>query len=167
MKHTELRGKIILVTGGARGIGRALVEYLLEQGARVVAVDIDEEAAEALPEDGARSLFVRADVSREAEVVRAVAEGVQAFGALDGLVNNAGISDPESGPVESLALEDWERVVGTNLTGAFLCAKHAVPHLRESGGAIVNVASTRAMQSEANTEAYSASKGGLVALTHA
>jgi NAD(P)-dependent dehydrogenase (short-subunit alcohol dehydrogenase family) len=70
-------------------------------------------------------------------------------------------------PVEQLALESWNRQLGVNLTGAFLMAKHAAPHLRAARGAIVNVASTRALQSEANTEAYSASKGGLVALTHA
>lgn len=167
MKHTELRGRIILVTGGARGIGRALVDYLLEQGSRVVAVDVDAEAGQALPTDGIRCAFIAADIRSEEAVQRVVRETVELFGSLDGLVNNAGISDPESGPVESLSLEAWERVIGTNLTGAFLCAKHAVPHLRDSGGAIVNIASTRALQSEANTEAYSASKGGLVSLTHA
>ena len=167
MKHTELRGKIILVTGGAHGIGRALFDYLLEQGARVVAVDVDEEAGEALPTDGIRSAFIAADVRSESAVAAAVQQTVERFGALDGLVNNAGIADPTSGPVASLSLEAWQQVLDTNLTGAFLCAKHAVPHLRQSGGAIVNMASTRALQSEADTEAYSASKGGLVALTHA
>jgi len=89
------------------------------------------------------------------------------FGQLDGLVNNAGIADPDSGPIEQLSLDAWNRRLGTNLTGAFLVAKHSIPMLRETGGAIVNIASTRALQSEAHTEAYAASKGGLVALTHA
>ena len=100
--------------------------------------------------------------------VRAV---VKRFGRLDALVNNAGITGPHDGPVEKLSLERWNRRLGTNLTGAFLMAKHAVPHLRRAGGgrggAIVNIASTRALQSEPHTEAYAASKGGLVALTHA
>jgi NAD(P)-dependent dehydrogenase (short-subunit alcohol dehydrogenase family) len=82
-------------------------------------------------------------------------------------VNDAGIASPYGDPVESLALEDWRRWIDTNLTGGFLCTKHAVPHLRAANGSIVNIASTRAIQSEPNHEAYAASKGGLVALTHA
>ena len=82
-------------------------------------------------------------------------------------MNNAAIARAPRVPVEQLTLESWNRQLGVNLTGAFLMAKHAAPHLRATRGAIVNVASTRALQSEANTEAYSASKGGLVALTHA
>jgi len=81
--------------------------------------------------------------------------------------NNAGIASPANGPVEKLRLTEWNRRIGVNLTGAFLMAKHAAPHLRRARGAIVNIASTRALQSEPDTEAYAASKGGLVALTHA
>jgi NAD(P)-dependent dehydrogenase (short-subunit alcohol dehydrogenase family) len=94
-----------------------------------------------------------------------VAATVRAFGHLDILINNAGIG--HNVPLTELSLADWNRVLGVNLTGAFLCAKHAAPYLRASGGAIVNIASTRTLQSEPHTEAYSASKGGLVALTHA
>ena len=89
------------------------------------------------------------------------------FQHLDALINNAALADPVSGPVEELSLAAWNRRLGTNLTGAFLGAKPAVPALRRSHGAIVNIASTRALQSEPHTEAYAASKGGLVALTHA
>ncbi|MCB0073194.1 MAG: SDR family oxidoreductase, partial [Caldilineaceae bacterium] len=92
---------------------------------------------------------------------------VERFGRIDALVNNAGIADPGSTPVDQLSLEQWNRVIGVNLTGPMLCAKHCTPHLRKQGGAIVNISSTRAFQSEANTEAYSASKGGIFALTHA
>jgi NAD(P)-dependent dehydrogenase (short-subunit alcohol dehydrogenase family) len=86
---------------------------------------------------------------------------------LDLLVNNAGIADPFTGPVEALSLEAWRRRIDVNLTGAFLCARAAVPGLRARRGAIVNIASTRAFQSEPHCEAYAAAKGGLVALTHA
>ena len=110
---------------------------------------------------------VTTDVSDEASVAAAVAHCVARFGRLDGLVNNAGIADPDGGPVEELALERFARVIATNLTGVFLCSKQAVPELRKQRGAIVNIASTRALQSEPHTEAYAAAKGGVVALTHA
>jgi NAD(P)-dependent dehydrogenase (short-subunit alcohol dehydrogenase family) len=92
---------------------------------------------------------------------------VQRFGRLDALVNNAGIASPANGPVEKLAAVEWNRRIGTNLTSVFLMTKHAAPHLRRARGAIVNIASTRALQSEPETEAYAAAKGGMVALTHA
>lgn len=111
--------------------------------------------------------FIPCDVSQEGDVQRCMQSVLEKFGQLDSLVNNAGIANPYSGPVENLALEDWNRWIGTNLTGYFLMVKHAVPHLRQTGGAIVNIASTRALQSEPHSEAYAASKGGIVALTHA
>jgi NAD(P)-dependent dehydrogenase (short-subunit alcohol dehydrogenase family) len=111
--------------------------------------------------------FIETDVASEASVEQAVRLTVDQFGRLDALVNNAGIAHPYNGPVDELSLEAWNRVIGVNLTGIFLCTKHAVPFLRRTRGAIVNIASTRAIQSEPNTEAYSAAKGGVVALTHA
>jgi NAD(P)-dependent dehydrogenase (short-subunit alcohol dehydrogenase family) len=92
---------------------------------------------------------------------------VKRFGCLDALVNNAGLAGPQDPPVDKLPLARWNRRIAVNLTGPLLMAKHCAPHLRRARGAIVNIASTRALQSEPNTEAYSASKGGLVALTHA
>jgi len=91
----------------------------------------------------------------------------RSFGRLDALINNAGIADPSGTPVEKLALKDWNRKIAVNLTGVFLMTKHCTPHLRRARGAIVNIASTRALQSEPHTEAYAAAKGGVVALTHA
>jgi NAD(P)-dependent dehydrogenase (short-subunit alcohol dehydrogenase family) len=157
-----------VVTGGAQGIGRATVRELLERGYAAVIVDCDREAgAEALEEY--RSLgpvrFMAADVAEEADVARVVSQTVAEFGRLDVLVNNAAVS--RRMPVTELSLADWNRVLAVNLGGSFLCAKHAAPHLRAARGVMVNIASTRALMSEADTEAYSASKGGVVALTHA
>ena len=164
------RGRTALVTGGGQGIGKAVALRLLREGWAVAVAEVDEEAgseaAAAFAELGP-SLFVRADVAVEEDVVRAVGATVEAFGRLDGLVNNAGVAKSHGAALEDLALSDWERVLAVNLTGPFLCAKHGAPHLRAARGAIVNVASTRALMSEAHTEAYSASKGGVVALTHA
>jgi len=161
---------IIMVTGGAQGIGRAIVEYLFRRKATVVIADCDAEAGEHLVASchaSDRMLFLPTDVGSEEAVRACVQQTISRYGALDGLVNNAGLANPERIPVTALPLADWERILRVNLTGAFLMVKHAVPHLERRKGAIVNVASTRALQSEPHTEAYSASKGGLVALTHA
>jgi NAD(P)-dependent dehydrogenase (short-subunit alcohol dehydrogenase family) len=112
-------------------------------------------------------MFVRLDVAREVSVRNFVASAHRTYGRIDGLVNNAGIADPHTGPIAKLALADWNRYLATGLSGAFLCTRYAVDALRAAGGAVVNIASTRALQSEPDTEAYAAAKGGLVALTHA
>ena len=162
----EYSQKAALVTGGARGIGEAIAARLAERGYGVAIADREASAGRAAASRlGAR--FIRCDVAREAQVRACVREVLRRYGRLDALVNNAGIADPASGPVEKLALAEWNRRIGANLTGMFLMAKHAAPHLRRAHGAIVNIASTRALQSEPDTEAYAASKGGIVALTHA
>lgn len=164
----ELR--VALVTGAARGIGKGIAASLLRAGWSVVLGDVDEIegllAAEELARLGTVE-FVPLDVADEASV-QAVLEQIEGdFGRLDGLVNNAGLADPDNGPLEQLSLEAWNRRLSVNLTGAFLVSRQCIGLLRDSGGAIVNIASTRALQSEPHTEAYAASKGGLVALTHA
>jgi NAD(P)-dependent dehydrogenase (short-subunit alcohol dehydrogenase family) len=149
--------KVALITGGAQGIGKAIAELLAGRGYRVAVADIQK----------SDFFFVKTDVSREPAVRNCIRRVMKEFGRLDAVVNNAGIASPANGRVDRLSLREWNRRIGANLTGAFLVAKHAVPHLRKSRGAVVNVASTRALQSEPDTEAYAASKGGLVALSHA
>ncbi len=159
-----------LVTGAAQGIGRGIVHCLLERNWRVVLFDIDEAAGQRCLEqlaEGRAATFIAGDVADEADVRRCLEQTLEWGGRLDALVNNAGLADPHSGPVEELALADWQRRLDVNLTGPFLMAKHAVQALRAAQGAIVNIASTRAWQSEPQCESYAASKGGVVALTHA
>ena len=153
--------KVVLVTGGSRGIGLATAELLAERGYRVAVADVT------APQGRPPLFHCRADVSSEPAVRACVRAVVKRFGRLDALVNNAGLTGPHDGPIEKLPLARWNRRIAVNLTGAMLMAKHCAPHLRKARGAIVNVASTRALQSEPDTEAYAASKGGLVALTHA
>jgi NAD(P)-dependent dehydrogenase (short-subunit alcohol dehydrogenase family) len=154
--------KTVLVTGGAQGIGRAIAALLWARGYRVAIADVTAPAR-----DNEVFLFRRTDVSSEAAVRACVRAVVRQFGRLDALVNNAGLAGPQDPPVHRLPLARWNRRIAVNLTGPLLMAKHCAPHLRRARGAIVNIASTRALQSEPNTEAYSASKGGLLALTHA
>ena len=166
----RLTGKVGVVTGGGQGIGKGVVKRLLEEGMSVVIAEIDEEAgqeAESQMKHLGPVRFIRTDVRDEESVKNCVDLTIREFGRLDALVNNAGIAHAEQGPIDTLSLEDWNLMISTHLTGCFLCAKHASTYLRKAGGSIVNIASTRAYQSEPNTEAYAAAKGGIVALTHA
>lgn len=159
-----------LVTGGAQGIGRAVAERFLTKGMNVLIADCDREACQETEAELAGSgnaSFCICDVSNEQDVKTAVSETLGQFGRLDILVCNAGISGFFGVPVTELTIEQWLRVINVNLTGCFLFAKHAAPYLKKTNGCIINIASTRAIQSEPHTEAYSASKGGIVALTHA
>ncbi len=149
-----------IVTGGSRGIGLAIAKLLVQRGYQVAVADLKAGGS-------GDFLFVRTDVASEPSVRACVRTVVRRFGRLDALVNNAGIASPGNGPVAKLALREWNRRIGVNLTGPLLMTKHCVPQLRRHRGAIVNIASTRALQSEPDTEAYAAAKGGLVALTHA
>ena len=152
--------KTAIVTGAAGLIGRGICQALIADGWTVAAFDLKPGP------QGTRSVIC--DVGDEASVKAAFAE--LGWGALDLLVNNAGIAQPDRGPMAELSLAEWRKVTDSHLTGAFLMSRAAIPMLGdagEGGGAIVNMVSTRAFMSEPNTEAYAASKGGLVALTHA
>ncbi len=163
-----LQGKVAFITGGAQGIGKAITKRLISEGMRVVMADFDEEAGRETVEELAcpgEIMFLRTDVSKEEDVKRAAKETWKYYEKVHLLVNNAGVF--LSRPVTELSIEEWYRIISVNLTGAFLCAKHFATYLRECNGSIVNISSTRAFMSESNTEAYSASKGGLLALSHA
>jgi NAD(P)-dependent dehydrogenase (short-subunit alcohol dehydrogenase family) len=151
---------VALITGGAHGIGAGIAAHLAAKGWRVVTADMKPAPA------NAPGRHVIADVADEAAVATLVEGVAAAEGRLDGLVCNAGIMIRK--PVEQLSLGEWRRVLDTNLTSTFLLTRAAAKLLRASGhGAIVTIASTRAHMSEPDTESYSATKGGLLALTHA
>jgi NAD(P)-dependent dehydrogenase (short-subunit alcohol dehydrogenase family) len=164
---SEFKDKTVIVTGGGRGIGLCITRFFLQEGARVFSVEIDrhniETALEFLDRPGVT--FICGDSSNEAIVAQLVADAINKTGRIDYLVNNAAILNEEA-PIDRLSYDEFKRRIEVNLGSAFLCAKYAAPALRENHGAVVNIASTRALMSEGGTEAYSASKGGLVALTH-
>lgn len=159
--------KNVIVTGGAQGIGKTMVLSLLNQGYAVSVFEIDEEAIAEFQEEIPDEIVAmyKVDVSDELSVQKAIEESLKRFENIYALINNAAILNNK--PIAELSLNEWNRVIGTNLTGVFLCARYATPHLKASNGRIINMASTRALQSEPDTEAYSASKGGIMALTHA
>lgn len=162
--------KIVAITGGGQGIGRATAFHFARAGYAVSIADRDaaagREAQRILREMGAPSVFVRTDVAKEAQVEAWIRATVERLGCPDVLINNAGIS--RNAPFLMLKPRDFDRVIATNLRGVFLCSQAAARRMaaRRKGGAIVNIASTRAFMSEPNTEAYTASKGGIAALTH-
>jgi len=162
--------RVAFVTGGGRGIGRGIAECFLRAGASVFIAEQDGQtsmdAVQQLSAHGEVDALAT-DVADESAVERAVQRCLHRFDRIDFLINNAGIADPHMGPIEHIDIARFERVLAVNLTAMAICAKHCVPELRQRGGAIVNIASTRALQSEPHTEAYAASKGGIVALTHA
>jgi NAD(P)-dependent dehydrogenase (short-subunit alcohol dehydrogenase family) len=164
-------GMTVLITGAAGGIGHHLVRAYAENGANVAATDLPgrggEERIHELTGDGGLARFFAADLRKPQEIDGLFAAANAAFGVVDILINNAGYGVTKS-PLE-LSVEEWDGVLETNLRGTFLCSREAAKQWKEQGGSgsIVNIASTRALQSEANTEAYAASKGGIVALTHA
>ena len=169
----NFRNKTAIVTGGGQGIGKAIVQAFSHHEANVIIAEKDEEAGKEvvdwLVSKGGRPEglhFVRCDVSREEDVQQMVEEAIRKYGRIDYLVNNAGLSRFK--PFLEMSVAEWDTILNTNLRGAFLCAHYAAPHLKETHkGAIINIASTRALMSEPDSEAYAASKGGLLSLTHA
>jgi len=165
---SRLEGKSAIVTGSATGIGRATAVLFAKEGARVVVSDIDEagglQVATRINAEGGQAIFVKADVSEVAEVERLIEAAVGAYGRLDVLVNNAAVYLGDGGLL-SVPSETWDKIIAVNLKGTYLCCKFAVARMIESGGgSIVNLSSVNALMGLSLT-AYTASKGGVQALT--
>jgi NAD(P)-dependent dehydrogenase (short-subunit alcohol dehydrogenase family) len=155
----RLEDKVCVITGAAGGIGTATVELFQREGAKVVGVDL---AANA-PGD----LSLRVDITQEDQVADMYSRARGAFGRIDVLFNNAGISPPDDGSALDTIIEAWQRVQDVNLRGVFLCCKHGIPHLLASGGgSVINTASFVAVMGAATSQiSYTASKGGVLALS--
>jgi NAD(P)-dependent dehydrogenase (short-subunit alcohol dehydrogenase family) len=165
----DLRDRVALVTGGGYGMGRASAQRFATAGARVVLCDIDRDRGEQtvtlIAEQGGTATFVHADVSEHTDVQRLIAHIRGTHGRLDFAHNNAGLIEQQL-DITELPLEQWHRTLATNLTGVFLCLKHELPLILESGGgAIVNVASEAAFKGTVADAAYTATKHGVVGLT--
>jgi NAD(P)-dependent dehydrogenase (short-subunit alcohol dehydrogenase family) len=166
-----LAGKVAFVTGAANGIGRAAALAFAREGACVVAADMSEpgnrETVRLIEEAGGRALAVGCDVSREEDVTAALAKAVDAFGGLDLAFNNAGVEQPLA-PAAELTPEAWDRILGIDLRGVFLCMRHEIPlMLQRGGGAIVNTSSGAGVKGIAGQAAYCAAKFGVVGLSKA
>ncbi len=160
--------KTAIITGGAQGIGKAICMRLFKEGVFTIVLDNDREALSELSDevgDPGLCQTVFCDVGNKENLNGALDSVLKSQKEINYLVNNAAVSDFK--PLEKLTFEEWNRVLAVNLTSFFLTVKHLAPSMKASGGAVVNLCSTRAFMSEPNTEAYSASKGGVFALTHA
>jgi 3-oxoacyl-[acyl-carrier protein] reductase len=168
----QLDGKVAVVTGGSRGIGRSIAAALLASGARVAisgrsAATLKEAEAELAQNDAAgRLLAVQADVASEQDADKLISQTVERFGGLDILINNAGIG--RFANIAEMSTEDWHAIMGTNLTGVFFCTRAALPHLKQRGGGyIINISSLASTSAFAGGGAYCASKAALNSFTEA
>jgi NAD(P)-dependent dehydrogenase (short-subunit alcohol dehydrogenase family) len=162
----RLKDRVAVVTGAGSGIGLATARRFAAEGAKVVAVDIDEAAGKAAAAE-AGGLFLAADVSSEEQVSRLFDEVAERLGGIDIAFNNAGISPPEDDSILTTGIEAWRRVQEVNLTSVYLCCKYVIPHMRRRGkGSIINTASFVAVLGAATSQiSYTASKGGVLAMT--
>lgn len=167
----KLQDRTLIVTGAASGIGRSAALRLAKLGAKVAVADVTveggEETAEMIRREGGQAIFIETDVGQEDAVRELVARVVAQWGRLDAAFNNAGVEQPPS-PLHQLSLSEWRRVTETDLTGVFLCLKHEIAAMLETGGgAILNTSSALGQVGLANTSAYTAAKHGVIGLTKA
>jgi 3-oxoacyl-[acyl-carrier protein] reductase len=165
MNHIDLDGKVAIVTGAARGIGRAIADRLSASGARVAIWDIDDEAAAATAASIVNAVDFTADVTDPTSIAAALAATEAQIGAPDILVNNAGITGPNH-PLDQYPIDDWRKVIEIDLMGVFHCCRAVVPGMRHRNrGRIVNIASIAGKEGNPNASAYSAAKAGVIGLT--
>ena len=164
----KLNGKVALITGGSRGIGKEIARVFLEEGAKVMITAKDPNRLESAAKELEAS-FVPADLQKEHEVNQVVEETIEKFGKIDILVNNAGIF-PETKPLHEISESEWNEVIDVNLTGQFRFTKAVIPHMKKNGsGSIVNISSNAGLKAfeDFQADAYTASKGALVLLSKA
>ena len=166
----RLKDRTAIVTGGAKGIGWGIAKIFVEEGAKVVVVDWDDEngekTADELCKAGGDAIFVKCDVSNEDQVNAMIQKTLQTYGEIDVLVNNAGVGVYKSF-MDATNL-DWDRALNVNLKGQIFCSRGVVPHMQAKGkGSIVNISSVHAFQTVNGVAPYATSKGGVYALTHA
>lgn len=164
----RLKDRVAIITGAGKGIGQGIAKVFVQEGAKVVVVDWDEEAgkrtAEELRQAGGDAFFVKCDVSKEDQVKAMVQAALEKYGRIDILVNNAGVGVYKS--VLDATSEDWDLCLGVNLKGVFLCSKYVIPHMQAIGkGVIINISSVHSAATVAGVAPYAASKGGVTALT--
>lgn len=165
-----VEGKVAIITGAAEGMGEATARAFAEAGAKVLAADVNVDVGQAMVQRivdaGGTASFVRADVSKAADVEAMVQAAVERYGRLDCAVNNAGVS-PDNEPLADLIEAEWDRVIGINLKGTALCLKYELKQMlaQGDGGAIVNIASVSGFRPQPNNGAYNASKHGVIGLT--
>ncbi len=162
----KLAGKVALVTGSSRGIGKAIAELFVKEGASVIITGKDKTRLQKTAREIGDVLSVPADIRKDPEVQDVIKKAIEKFGRLDILVNNAGVF-PKVKPLHEISESEWNDVIDTNLTGQFRFTKAAIPHLQKNGGIIINIASNAGLKAYENfsVDAYSASKAALILLT--
>jgi len=162
----QIANKTVLVTGGANGIGKAIVSMFLKQNCNVVITDKDIESGKELERLNPNTQFIPADLSDSKDIDTLFAKIASQKITIDILINNVGISNFK--PMIEMTIDEWDQIINTNLRSAFICSRQfAIQHPKATYGRIINIASIRHLMSEPHGEAYAASKGGLVSLTHA
>lgn len=163
----RLKGKVAIITGSSKGIGKGCAQVFAREGAAVVIVSRTETPglamAKEIQDKGGRAIYIQTDVSKSEPVQNMINRTMDEFGRLDVLINNAGYHISKN--VEETSEEEWDFIINTNLKSVFLCSKYAMPHLRKTRGCIINMSSMVGLVGQSNSGAYSATKGGIIAMT--